>query len=225
VTEQRYPGLELWPEAMQLNQLFIMLHGVGAQAADLVALAEDLMDEFPQAGFFLPEGTYPYDMAESGRQWYSNSEISDALRVARVAAEMNKLHGLITYAQEHFKVLQTDTALLGFSQGANMALQFCVQQDGLVGRVLAFSGRFPALPQKAPELTTLHLLHGERDSVIAVAHAQTAYDKLKEINGDVTLDIIPGLGHEINQVITAQAIHRLKTTIPLRTWNEAMKGA
>jgi phospholipase/carboxylesterase len=180
---------------------------------------------FPLAGFFLPEGTYPFDMAASGRQWYSNSEISDTLRVARVAAEMNKLHGLITYAQERFKVLQTDTALLGFSQGANMALQLCAQYDGLVGRVLAFAGRYSVLPQKAPALTTIHLLHGERDSVIPVAHAQAAYDRLKEINGDVTLDILPGLEHEINQAITAQAIHRLKTTIPLRTWNEAMKSA
>jgi len=70
-----------------------------------------------------------------------------------------------------------------------MVLEFSIAHDGGVGRVLAFSGRFARLPDHAPELTTLHLLHGEGDPVIPVAYAQAAIARLKELGGDATLDI------------------------------------
>ena len=81
------------------------------------------------------------------------------------------------------------------------------------------------MPEKAPELTTLHLLHGEDDPVISVEHAQAAYEKLSELNGDVTLDIASSVGHEIHPALSERAIHRLQTCIPLRSWNQALKSA
>lgn len=221
----RFQGLELWPETKQAKQLFILLHGLGAQAADLLPLAEQLKDEFPQAGFFLPEATFPFDGGGSGRQWYSNTGINETNRAARVASAMPALLAAVSHAQNRFNVLQSDTALAGFSQGAIMALQFALMHDGLVGRVLAFSGRFAELPEKAPELVTLHLLHGEEDRVIPVAHAHAAYERLMHIEGDVTLDVAAGVGHEIHRSLSERAIHRLKTSIPLRSWKQAMQSA
>ena len=106
-----------------------------------------------------------------------------------------------------------------------MALEFSIRHDGGVGRVLAFSGRLAQLPEKAPELTTLHLLHGESDQVIPVAHAYTAYERLMELNGDVTLDVASSVGHELHPALADRAIHRLQTCIPLRSWNQALKSA
>lgn len=221
-----YQGLELWPEAMQPQQLFILLHGLGAQAADMVPLADRLKEEFPQAAFFLPDATYPFDGGGgSGRQWYSNSGINDENRASRVADAMPALFALVSYAQKRFNVLQTDTALAGFSQGAIMALQFSVQHDGQVGRVLAFAGRFAALPEKAPELTTLHLLHGEDDSVISAEHARAAYQRMMQLEGDASLDVVPGVGNEIHPLLCDRAILRLKSSIPLRSWKRAMNSA
>jgi phospholipase/carboxylesterase len=225
MTDLMYQGLELWPESMQPQQLFILMHGVGGRAADMVLLADRLKDEFPNAAFFLPDGIFPFDGGGSGRQWYSNSGVTEENRAGRVNEAMPVLLALVSYAQNRFNVLQTDTAIAGFSQGANMALQFSVLHDGLVGRVLAFSGRFAALPEKAPELTTLHVLHGEEDSVISVEHAHAAHARLVQLEGDVTLDVVPGAGHEISAVMCERAIHRLKTTIPKRSWNLAMKSA
>jgi phospholipase/carboxylesterase len=219
-----YQGLELRPESMQPQQLFILLHGYGGQASDMVPLADRLRDEFPNAAFFLPDAIFPFEGGGSGRQWYSNVGVTEENRVARVNEAMPVLFALVNYAQNRFNVLHTDIAIAGFSQGANMALQFSVSHDGLVGRVLAFSGRFAAMPNKAPELTTLHLLHGEEDKVISAEHAHAAHARLLQIEGDVTLDVIPGAGHEINARLSERAIYRLKTTIPKRSWNLAMKS-
>jgi phospholipase/carboxylesterase len=224
MAENLYQGLESWPESLQARPLFILLHGVGSQASDLIPLADQFKEEFPQAGFFLPDATFPFEGSGSGRQWYSNKGVSEDNRAERVAGAMPALHAMVVYAQKRFNVLQSDTALVGFSQGAIMALQYSVLHDGQVGRVLAFSGRFAALPERAPELTTLHLLHGEEDNVIAVGHAQAAYERLKQIEGDVTLDLASGVGHEMHKSLADRAIHRLKTTIPLRSWKQAMKN-
>jgi phospholipase/carboxylesterase len=222
--EKTFPGIELLPDAMPAKQLFILLHGVGSKPSDLVPLANYLKEVFPGAAFLLPEGTSPFEGGH-GRQWFSISGVTKENRGSRVAEAMPGLHALVKHAQDRLNVLQSDTALIGFSQGAIMAMEFSISHDGGVGRVLAFSGRFAQLPEKAPVLTTLHLLHGESDPVIPVAHAQAAFARLKDLNGDVTLDLAASVGHEINAVLADDAIRRLQTHIPLRSWKKAMDGA
>jgi phospholipase/carboxylesterase len=225
MAEQIFQGIELLPEAKAVEQLFILLHGVGARSSDLVPLANKLRDAFPDAAFLLPDGTFPFDGGGNGRQWFSISGVTEENRAARVAGAMPALHALVRHAQDRFKVLQSDTALVGFSQGAIMALEFSVAHDGHAGRVLAFSGRFAKLPEKAPELTTLHLLHGEDDPVIPVEHAYAAYETLMQLNGDATLDVASSVGHEIHAALSDRAIHRLQTCIPLRSWKQALNSA
>ena len=223
--EQIFHGIELVPETMPVKQLFILLHGVGATSSDLLPLAKKLGNVFPRAAFLLPDGSFPFEGGGNGRQWFPINRVTEENRVARVAGAIPPLHTLVKNAQDRFKVLQSDTALVGFSQGAIMALEFSVLHDGGVGRVLAFSGRFAKLPEKAPELTTLHLLHGEDDPVIPVEHARAAYERLMELKGDSTLDVASSVGHEIHSVLSDRAIHRLQTCIPLRSWNQALNSA
>jgi phospholipase/carboxylesterase len=137
---------------------------------------------------------------------------------------MPALHEFVQQAQRRFNILQTDTALVGFSQGAIMALEYSVKHDGNVGRVLAFSGRFAQLPEAAPTLTTLHLLHGENDQIIPVTHALASYARISELNGDATLDTASNIGHQIHDVLIDRAILRLQTCIPLRSWQQALNG-
>ena len=220
-----FQGIELLPESMPVKQLFILLHGVGAKPSDLAPLADKLKVAFPGAAFLLPAGTYPFDGGGSGRQWFSIRGVTEENRIARVAEAMPGLHALVKQAQDRFNILQSDTALIGFSQGAIMALEFSIVHDGGVGRVLAFSGRFAKLPEKAPELTTFHLLHGEDDPVIPVFHAEAAFARLMELDGDATLDMAAAVGHEIHAALADRAILRLQTCIPLRSWKKALDGA
>ena len=218
-------GIELLPDTLPVKQLFILLHGVGAKPSDLLPLANNLRAAFPGAAYLLLQGSHPFDGGGSGRQWFSISGVTEANRKSRVAEAMPGLHAKIKQAQDRFNILQSDTALIGFSQGAIMALEFSIAHDGGVGRVLAFSGRFAQLPERAPELTTLHLLHGESDPVIPVAHAQAAFERLRELDGDATLDLASSVGHEINAALADRAINRLQTCIPLRSWKKALDGA
>ncbi len=225
MTEQVFQGIELLPASTQARQLFVLLHGVGATSSGLLPLAYRIRDAFPDAAILLPEGTFPFDGNGNGRQWFSIRGVTEENRPARVAEAIPALRSLVRSAQDRFNVLPSDTALAGFSQGAIMALEFSALHDGEAGRVLAFSGRYARLPEKAPEFTTLHLLHGENDQMIPVSHAYSAYERLSELQGDVTLDVASSVGHEMHAALVERAINRLQTCVPLRSWQRALGSA
>jgi phospholipase/carboxylesterase len=50
-------------------------------------------------------------------------------------------------------------------------------------------------------------------------------ERLAALQGDATIDIAEGVGHLLHPVLLNCALHRLKTHIPLRTWQAALGAA
>jgi phospholipase/carboxylesterase len=217
---ETFQGIELRPELETPKQLYVLLHGLGSRASNLLPFAKRLQADYPDAAFLIPDAPDEFD--GGGYEWYSIRSLTEENRPARVVRAVPFIHALVQQAQERLKVLPTDTALVGFSQGASVALEYCSAHDGSVGRVLAFSGRYATLPDKAPELITIHLLHGKEDRVIPVEHAYTAYERLASLHGDVTIDIASSVGHEMHDALVERAIYRLQTCVPLRSWERAL---
>lgn len=215
-----FETLELLP-ATPPRQLFVLLHGEGGSALDMLALGNRLGDAFPEAAIVMPEGVESIHMGKTERHWFSSFELTDTNRPERVAKAVPPLARFIREQQARFGILQSDTALAGFSQGATVALALSGPHDGLVGRVLAFSGRYAAWPDKAPALTTLHLLHGQQDTIVPARFAQQAYAELMALGADATCDIASTIGHELHPALMDQAVHRLQTCVPLRFWRSA----
>ncbi|MGH8818938.1 MAG: esterase, partial [Achromobacter pestifer] len=163
-----------------------------------------------------------FDGGETGRQWFSVRGVTEENRAERVARAMPPLEAYVRQAQARFGLLQSDTALAGFSQGAIMALELVQAHDGMAGRVIAFSGRYAQLPKTAPQYTTIHLLHGADDRVMSVTHIQAAQARLEELHGDSTIDIATQVGHELHPALIQRAIVRLQTCVPLRSWEAAL---
>ena len=218
--------LQWLPAAGRAEQLMILLHGWGASAAAMAPLAMALRAEFPQAALLAPEGFEPVDGALAGRQWFqmngSDGPLTEANRPARVAAVLPRLADWVRAAQAATGVGPAATALVGFSQGAVIALELAQLHDGLAGRVLSFSGRYATLPDRALAQTTLHFFHGATDSVIPAAQARLAMERLAALHGDATIDIAAGVGHELPAALVRCAIERLRTHIPHRTWAAAL---
>jgi phospholipase/carboxylesterase len=140
----------------------------------------------------------------------------------RVAQALPGLRAWVQAQQQRLGVGPAATALGGFSQGAILSLALALQDDGIAGRVLAFGGCFTAQPMVAPRLTTLHLFHGDDDRVIPADGSRQALAWLADLQGDATLDIAQGVGHELHPALIDCALQRLKTHIPQRTWQAAM---
>jgi phospholipase/carboxylesterase len=219
------PGLLAPEPPAGARQLIILLHGSGARPADMLGMAEAFRQQWPEAAIAAPSGLQPFDAGFHDRyQWFSLAGITETSRPERVAAIMPAFIETIRGFQETTGVPLTDTVLAGFSQGAIMALEAISVRDGLAGRVLAFAGRYARLPETAPQHTTISLYHGDQDEVIPVTHAQEAFDHLRELGGDVSLDIAHGVGHEAHPALVAQAIDQLRNRLPARLWRRALTG-
>jgi phospholipase/carboxylesterase len=214
--------IEWLPAEGAPEQLILLLHGVGADGASMAPLAQALRAEFPQAALLAPDAPHPFDAGGPGRQWFSVAGITEANRAERVAAALPPLVAWVRQAQDRLRVGPAATAIAGFSQGAILALETALREDGLAGRVLAFGGRFAAPPEAAPRHTTVHLFHGGADPVIPAAHARAALEALAALQGDATLDIAEGTGHAIHPALVQRALFRLRNHIPARTWAAAL---
>lgn len=207
--------------------LFVLLHGVGARAADLAPLARRLADEYPQAAVVGLDAPHPFDGApgHGGRQWFSVAGVTEANRPARVAAALPGVVATIRALQQRFAMDWPCTALVGFSQGAILALEAVQAEARLAGRVLAFSGRHASAPMHAPVDTTVHLLHGLADRVIPPGPAIDSAERLVALGGDVTADVLPGIGHELHPRLVERAIEQLRGFLPKRAWRAALGEA
>ena len=211
------------PEA-PAQQLMLLFHGVGATALDLVPLGRVLAGEFPQAFIVSVAAPAPSGSGE-GRQWFSVMDISEQNRPARVAAALAAFDAEVARWQKEAGVTRDAVALIGFSQGGIMALESTRDRPAIAGRVVSIAGRFALLPESPNPDTTLHMFHGKLDPVIPYGFTVEAAQHLVAIGADITADVIPHLGHQINEDVADLLIERLRGHLPRRTWEAAMKAA
>lgn len=213
--------------AQDAQQLVLLFHGFGATPGDLAPVARHLAAHFPQAfivGVAAPDPSHPGE--PDGRQWFSPHGITEDSRPALVAAAMPAFEAAVHRWQAESGLGVPATALLGFSQGAIMALESTQRPERppLAGRVIAIAGRFARLPEHPAPETTFHLFHGKHDPVMPYRHAIEGAERLVAIGADVTADVVPFVQHEIPPEILDLIIERLQGHVPRRLWEEAMRA-
>ncbi|MBK7261949.1 MAG: esterase [Rubrivivax sp.] len=216
--------IEHLPAQGRPEQLLVLLHGWAQPGRAMAGLASALQAAFAQAAVLVPEAPTPADGGRRGRMWYSIEGLRDSPDTwpARVADQLGPMQAWLQAQQQRLGVAPAATCLAGFSQGAVLSLELVTRHDGIAGRVLAFGGRFVQPPALPPRQTTLHFLHGDADDIFPAAELQQAFDHLARQQGDATLDIAHGVGHELHPALVDRALFRLRNHIPLRTWQAAL---
>ena len=208
----------------QARQLMLLFHGAGSTAADLVPLGQVLAEEFPSA-FIVSVAAPAASEAPGGRHWFPVTGISEENRPGRVDAAMPAFVDTVREWQRQAGVGTDAVALVGFSQGGIMALESTRDRPAIAGRVVSIAGRFARLPEAPNRDTTFHMFHGKADPVIPYGFTVEAAQHLVNIGADVTADVIPFVGHRIDDEIVALLIERLRTHVPKRTWEAALSAA
>lgn len=182
----------------QARTLFLLFHGVGASPRDLVPVGQLLARAFPDAAVVSLPAPDRSDFG-SGLQWFSVRGVTEENRPERVQATLGRFLATVRGWQERTGVPAAGTTLVGFSQGAILALAAAMETPAPAARVVSLSGRFAELPQRAPGGVRMHFIHGDADAVIPVQHAREAAQRLQALGAEVTLDVIAGLGHGIDR--------------------------
>lgn len=188
------------------SSLVVLLHGLGADGDDLIGLAEPLGANLPGARFVSPNAPFPCDMAPYGRQWFSLQDRSTPMLAAGARAAADVLGSFLAERLAADGLASGRLVLLGFSQGAMMALQVGLRMDPAPAAILAYSGMLldaeslaSALAGRQPDsLPRVLLVHGEEDGIVPAAASRAAAAQLKALGVPVQALFRPGLGHGID---------------------------
>lgn len=187
------------------NKAILLLHGRGSNAENILGLGDSLGDErtylaAPQAA----NGTwYPHSFlaeVQDNEPWLSSA----IAQVARLIEET----ALVLPASQ--------IALVGFSQGACLALETAARHPQRYLCVGAFTGGLigKTLPRYQGDLhqTPIFIGTGDYDPHVPLPRCEESKAVLTNLNAKVLLQVYPGMGHTIN----ADEIETVKRFISLK---------
>lgn len=187
----------------EANALVILLHGLGADGNDLIALAPHFAQGAPDAAFVSPHAPFPCDMAPFGRQWFSLQSRAPETVLGGIRAAVPHLDAFIDAELERHGLGDDRLALVGFSQGTMMALHTGLRRPRACAAILGYSGALVGPETLAAEIASrppVLLVHGDADEVVPFQALATAEAGLKAQGVPVRGVRRPGLGHGIDEV-------------------------
>ena len=172
----------------------ILLHGRGAAAEDILTLVPEI--DRPDLAYLAPQAAgfswYPYSFMAPLEQ--NEPGLSSGLAVV----------GELRAALAAAGIGPERTVLLGFSQGACLALEFAARAARRYGGVAGLSGGLigpPGTPRDYPgSLDGTPVLVGcsDRDPHIPLPRVRETARVMADLGGQVSEQIYPAMGHTIN---------------------------
>lgn len=194
------------------SSLIVILHGWGADAADLADLAYPMSLRFPGAAFFIPNAPEPCSMNPMGRQWF---DIEDRHNGPVVASDI--VTSSLAAAASELGLSMDRVALTGFSQGGMMSLHCGLHMKMPPAAVVSFSGallRQDLLDETLTQKPAIMLVHGTDDQVVPFQLMEDAASALMARDLEPACVSRPGLGHGIDPDGLTQAIDFLERHLP-----------
>jgi len=193
-------------------RLLVFLHGAGSSPEAFAPVAIAWQLKFTGATAAILQGLQP-SPHHAGRDWFDTRQRGDA-RVRHIDHAVQQVAGRILQLQQSTGIDARDTCVIGFSQGATVALEVARARADLAAIVVAYAGRL-ATPIRRDERVhaTIHLVHGELDSLVPPVHARQALRGLRAIGADVTLDVTADGTHSIGQDMIIVGTTRVMQTV------------
>lgn len=175
------------------SRAVIFLHGRGGTAESILSLADRLCtsDDYVVAPQAVNNSWYPHSfMAE------------DKLNEPYVFASVNEINDLIAKITKH--IPKEQIFLVGFSQGACMALEVTSRYAAQYGGVVAFTGGLigSVLDKKKYqgnfEGTKVFIGNGDQDPYIPLMRCEESKQVMESLGAHVILKVYPGRAHTVS---------------------------
>ncbi len=188
------------PEDGPAQRIIILLHGWGADGADLMDLSPAMAMEFSDAVFLAPDGPAPCSANPMGRQWFSLDGDQAAIDAGPDQA-FPSIKKLIEDICTETGLGLDAVSLIGFSQGGMMTMHTATRLPTAIHAAISFSGALLA-PDKLADAVTAKppvlLIHGEDDQVVPFQAMAIAEAVLSQVGIPVSVVGRAGLGHGID---------------------------
>ncbi len=187
----------------QGRSLVVFLHGYGADGADLLGLADPLAPHLKDTVFMAPDAPDACPGTAFGRQWFPIPWLdgsSEQAAAAGLAAATQALNDFLDARMSDEKIGSEAVALVGFSQGAMMAIHVAPRRAEAIAGVVAISGRLlqpEALVQDSRVKPPVLLIHGDADPVVPFGDMAKAGQALNAAGFATFGHVMRGTGHGI----------------------------
>lgn len=180
----------------------VLLHGRGATVDSMLSLVDDLAQ---------PETIYAAPQAH-GQTWYPNSFLAPLEENDPHLSSALHAVSEVLAAHEEGGIPPEKTILLGFSQGACLALEYVARHPRRYGGVVALSGGLLGSGEKDGEPpenktfdydgsldgTPIFIGCSDRDPYVPLRRIDQTVEAMEQHGGTVTKRIYEGMGHTIN---------------------------
>jgi phospholipase/carboxylesterase len=177
----------------------VLLHGYGANGANLSPLASEWKQYFKNWNFYAPDGLIKLTL---GHAWFhlDNDNWADGIKKAA-----DHLHN-------EFANYKKKLIFVGFSQGGFLAAHLGIYSklQNIKGCICFSAGLIP-MAQMEKE-TPIYFVHGSEDNIILPQWFEKTIEYANEKNLNITGNMIDNMEHEINDKALAHA------TVQLNVW-------
>jgi predicted esterase len=186
------PVLHYGPPIAQARRVAIFIHGRGASAEDILGLAPELGTD--DVAYLAPQA--------AGHTWYPHSFLSP---IPQNEPGITSALGVVARLVESTGLGSERVVILGFSQGACLALEFAARNPRRYAAVVALSGGLigpPGTPRDYPgsmENTPVFIGCSDIDAHIPVERIRESAEVFRRMAAVVDERIYPGMGHTINE--------------------------
>ena len=183
------------------KQLVVFLHGYGADGNDLIDLSDQWAESLPDAAFISPHAPEPCGMSPVGRQWWELTFRDPDERWRGVNKARPDLDHFLDEELKRHGLGNERLALVGFSQGAMMALHVGLRRKVMPGAIIGYSGQLVGsehLKAEAKGKPPVLLVHGSEDTVLPVDSLFDAMAGFGEAEIPCQWHLSLGIGHGID---------------------------
>jgi predicted esterase len=192
----------------QANAAMVMFHGRGATAESILTLVPAL--NVPGFAYLAPQA--------GGNTWYPHSFMTPVeSNEPGISSGMQAIEDVLSRATAA-GLPRERTMLLGFSQGACLALEYAARHAQRYGGVAGLSGGLigpEGTPRNYPgslDATPVFLGCSDVDPHIPAVRVRETAEVLSQLGGRVTMRLYPGMGHLINEDEIA-AVRKMMTEL------------
>lgn len=199
-------------------KLLIFLHGYDSNAATNLPDILPLTEKIAAACLVLPQSSQTSDKHANTFQWFSllkhdsnqtrrNPQTSCAeiyniynAPAAEIAQQAHELNNFIDKLQKKHNISNSNTYLIGFSQGAMMALYTGLSRSQSIGGIFALSGLVAGSAKLSAEICSyppVYLYHGKQDNIVQYKTFATTAEWLQKHHVQFQAFTYPQLAHRI----------------------------
>ncbi len=172
----------------------MMIHGRGATAESILELAQEFFDS--RVAYLAPQA--------AGNTWYPDRFLAPLERNEPYLSSALRRIGEVVGEIEQAGISAERIVLLGFSQGACLALEYAARNARRYGGIIALSGGVIGpdglTRNDAGSLvgTPVFLGCSDVDFHIPKPRVEHAAQVMAALGGDVTMRLYPDMGHTVN---------------------------